>query len=97
MTLSEELMSAFSTPSGDFSDELDDDSGAHAKAAKDAAFERKQVEEMAKEQAKQVRIWRRNVFILMFLSGTAITLAAYFFLRGEQKEDFETTVRVHKA
>ena len=63
------------------------------KAAQEAAVERKRVQDMAQREAKNVQRWRRNVLVLMFVTGVLVTSVTYVFLKREQEEDFETSVR----
>ena len=87
---------------GNFSDELasldddnkeDDDEQQQVKAATEAAAERQKVSDMAKQHARRATIWRRNVFILMFVVGALLTVGTYIFLEREQEQDLETSVR----
>ena len=68
---------------------------SHRGAPQDSLVaERRKVQDMAASETKKVRLWRRNVLIIMFLTGAFITAIAYIFLNNNDNEDFEASVSV---
>ena len=89
------LSAAFSDGSNDVdgSADNDDDDNEDQKAVEEAAVERQRVTDMAQQEAKNVQRWKRNVLVIMFVTGVLLTIVTYMFLKREQEEDFETSVR----
>lgn len=78
---------------GSLNDEEQNDDYQTTKAADEAAQERQKVQDMASHQEQRVRLWRRNVFALLFVVAGLVTTAAFLFLQQKQEEDFETSFR----
>ena len=51
------------------------------------------VSTLAKREGRNVRIWRRNVFLMLFVTAALLTSLTYVFLKKEDEEDFDTSVR----
>lgn len=52
------------------------------------------VARMALKETRNVRMWRRNVFLMLFISASIVTTLTFLLLRDEDEEDFETSVRI---
>ncbi|CAB9529137.1 Receptor-type guanylate cyclase gcy [Seminavis robusta] len=53
--------------------------------------ERKIVEKMAQKESQKVKLWRRNVLVVMALTGALVTAMTYIFLDRVDVEDFEAS------
>ena len=71
-----------------FSDENDPRS-----ARKALENEKELVEELTKKETRKVKIWRRNVFIVLGLTAALVTTMTYIFLRKQDGDDFDSSVR----
>ena len=78
--------------SGEFSNSEDEGSSRGKALVEQAAVERQKVQDMAAREARNVKIWRCNVFVIMFVAAALLTTVSYLFLKGEQEEDFEASV-----
>ena len=54
---------------------------------------KEEVKRLALQETKNVNVWRRNVFVTIFAAATLVTTLTYWFLRQEDQEDFQTSVR----
>ena len=66
-------------------------------AIQEAARERAKVEQVAQEEARKAKIWRRNVFAFMLLTGTCLTVITFLFLQRQQQQDFERSVSLMRC
>jgi hypothetical protein len=57
------------------------------------AKERQLVEKLAQDETRSVRLWRRNVLIVMILTGSFVTAMAYIFLKQVDTQDYQSSVR----
>ena len=53
--------------------------------------EREIVEKMVLEETHNVRLWRRNVVLVMVLTGALVSAMTYSFLKGIDTEDYEVS------
>jgi hypothetical protein len=81
----------YESSASNFESEFDDFSRDESSEAKDHES-RKQVARLAINETKNVRMWRRNVFLMLFATATLVTTLTFLFLRDEDAEDFSTSV-----
>lgn len=84
--------------SGAFRSEIEDVSSTddgHEVKKNDTS--REQVAKLAIQETRNVRMWRRNVFLMLFATAALVTTLTFLFLRDEDVEDFETAVRRNRC
>jgi hypothetical protein len=79
--------SGFNTGSGE-----DDTASVAASEAKDRES-RRQMHELAVKETRNVRMWRRMVFLVLFATAALVTTLAFLFLQEEDEELFTASVR----
>ncbi|KAG7373590.1 adenylate/guanylate cyclase [Nitzschia inconspicua] len=60
------------------------------KAINSAEISREEVARLALQETKNVKVWRRNVLLMILIMGALVTTLTYIFLRDEENEDFDT-------
>jgi hypothetical protein len=63
-------------------------------ASNKALANREEVAKLALQETRNVKVWRRNVILMILAMGALVTSLTYVFLRDEDQEDFETSVRI---
>lgn len=56
---------------------------AEAQRAAKAA-ERKEIEEMARRETDNIRVWRLVLMLVMLITGVAVTIGTFFYIRQQQ-------------
>ena len=54
--------------------------------------EKKFVENLSKTETRKVQIWRRNVLIVLVVTGALLATATYFYLINQDTDDFDSSV-----
>lgn len=72
--------------------EFDDLSTQGENEAKKDQESRHHVARLAMKETQNVRMWRRNVFLMLLATATLVTTLTFLFLRDEDSEDFSTSV-----
>ena len=54
--------------------------------------EKKFVENLSKRETRKVQIWRRNVLIVLVVTGALLATATYFYLINQDTDDFDSSV-----
>lgn len=58
--------------------------------------EKQFVEALSKSETRKVRIWRRNVLIVLGVTGALLTTVTYLFLLRQDTDGFDTSVCTEK-
>jgi hypothetical protein len=72
--------------------EMEDLSTDPSKTGKGGGKDEEEVFKLAQKETRNVRMWRRNVFFMLFGTAALVTSLTYIFLRDEDEEDFTTSV-----
>jgi len=67
-------------------DDYDSDAGVDSKHDESAQH----VARLAIKETRNVRMWRRNVFVMLFVTASLVTILIFLLLRDEDQEDFHT-------
>ena len=54
--------------------------------------DREEIAKLALQETRNVRVWRRNVLLMILLLGATVTTLTFILLRNEDQEDFSTSV-----
>lgn len=76
-------------PSSEMLSEVDDSTSRGDDKLEES---RQSVTRLAIDETRNVRMWRRNVFLMLFATACLVTTLTYIFLGNEDEEDFETAV-----
>ena len=89
----DDIISSANGSSGDFDLSESGESLSTTKRQKQQTdMNKEEVKRLAQQESRIVTIWRRNVFLVLFLTAALVTTLTYIFLWQEDQEDFTTSV-----
>ncbi|KAL3922056.1 MAG: hypothetical protein SGILL_002410 [Bacillariaceae sp.] len=71
--------------------ELNTESGDSRSTDTEIPSDREEIAKLALRETRHVRVWRRNVLLMILLLGATVTTLTFIFLRDEDQEDFSTS------
>ena len=78
-------------------DDKSETSSGHSTSHEQPTEKKEADEPLAKEETKQIWIWKQLVIVLIIATAAAVSAGTYKFLKDEEDNDFHDSVRMRQV